>query len=76
MEITNNIPSLSIKKETPVIGDKITVHGNSGGGGVVTRIQGKVLGVGPNLVEVDAEFVQGNSGCPILSDSLEVVGVA
>ncbi|MCK5849822.1 MAG: trypsin-like peptidase domain-containing protein [Kiritimatiellae bacterium] len=76
MEITNNIPALRIKKDNPDIGDKITVYGNSDGGGVVTRIQGKVLGVGPNLVEVDAEFVQGNSGCPILSESLEVVGVA
>jgi len=76
MEITNNIPALSIRKDTPVIGDDVTVYGNSDGGGVVTEIKGKVLGVGPNLVEVDAEFVQGNSGGPILSDNLEVVGVA
>lgn len=76
MEITNDVPTLTIMKSDPIAGDAIVVYGNSGGGGVATKIRGKILAVGQNRVEVDAEFVGGNSGCPILNDSHEVVGVA
>jgi hypothetical protein len=40
--------------------------GNSLGSDVVTEIPGKVTGVGPDLIEVDAKFVHGNSGSPIV----------
>jgi len=76
MHITNEIPALFIESNHPPIGDKVRVYGDSDGGGVVTEIKGKVLGVGPNLVEVDAEFVQGNSGGPILNSDAKVIGVA
>jgi len=35
-----------------------------------------VLGVGPDLIEIDAKFVQGNSGSPILNEAGEVLGLA
>jgi len=59
------------------IGDEIVVAGNSEGEGVVREIPGKVVGIGPDRVEVDAEFVPGNSGSPILLKSTgKVIGVA
>jgi hypothetical protein len=48
------------------IGDAIVVLGNSQGKNVVTEIEGRVIGLGPELVEVDAKFVSGNSGSPII----------
>lgn len=59
------------------IGDEVVVAGNSEGEGVVREILGKVVGVGPDRIEVDAPFVPGNSGSPILLESNgEVIGVA
>ena len=58
-------------------GDAVTVPGNSEGAGVALQIPGKVLGVGPGLVEVDAKFVHGNSGSPIIHRaSGKVIGMA
>lgn len=76
MEITNDVPALSIGEKSAKIGLPIAVYGNSEGGGVATEIKGEILGVGPDLIEVDAEFVQGNSGCPIIDESGTVLGVA
>ena len=59
------------------IGDEVVVAGNSEGEGVVREIPGKVVGIGPDRIEVDAEFVPGNSGSPILLKSTgKVIGVA
>ena len=59
------------------IGDEVIVAGNSEGEGVVREIRGKVVGIGPDRVEVDAEFVPGNSGSPILLKSTgKVIGLA
>jgi S1-C subfamily serine protease len=59
------------------IGDQISVTGNAEGGGVVREILGRVKGIGPDRIEVDAPFVPGNSGSPILLQSTgQVVGVA
>ncbi|MDB6078742.1 MAG: serine protease, partial [Akkermansiaceae bacterium] len=40
--------------------------GNSGGGGTVGHERGKVLGVGPESIEIDATVIQGNSGGPVI----------
>ncbi len=48
------------------LGDDVVVLGNSLGAAVVTKITGKVTGIGPELIEVDAKFVAGNSGSPII----------
>ena len=59
------------------IGDEVVVAGNSEGEGVVREIPGKITGIGPDRIEVDAEFVPGNSGSPILLKSTgKVIGVA
>ncbi len=48
------------------IGDDIVVLGNPEGAGVVQPMFGRIVGIGPDRVEVDAEFVPGNSGSPIV----------
>ncbi len=59
------------------IDDEIVVLGNSEGAGVINTIKGKVVGVGPQLVEVDAPFQPGNSGSPIIHlKTGKVIGVA
>ncbi len=59
------------------VGDPVVVLGNAQGAGVANTITGKIVGIGPNLVEVDAPFVPGNSGSPIIDlNTGTVVGVA
>jgi len=59
------------------IGDKVVVVGNRRGGGVATQTTGNIKGVGPSLIEVDANFQPGNSGSPIMNlRTNEVIGVA
>ena len=58
------------------IGTKIFVTGNSAGGGTATKLPGKVKSVGPDRIEIDAKFVTGNSGSPILTADGQVVGIA
>lgn len=63
--------------QNAAIGDDVVVLGNAEGEGVINTIIGKIVGVGPNLVEIDAPFVPGNSGSPIVHlKSGKVIGVA
>jgi len=63
--------------ENASIGDDVVVLGNAEGAGVINTIAGKIVGVGPDLVEVDAPFVPGNSGSPIIHlKTGKVIGVA
>jgi len=63
--------------ENTAIGDDIVVLGNAEGAGVINTIMGKIVGVGPNLIEVDAPFKPGNSGSPIIHlKSGKVIGLA
>lgn len=63
--------------ENTSIGDEIVVLGNAEGAGVINTIVGRIVGVGPNLVEVDAPFKPGNSGSPIIHiKSGKVIGAA
>jgi hypothetical protein len=60
-----------------IVGDPVAVPGNSDGADVITLANGRVLGFGPQLVEVDAKFVHGNSGSPIIDRNTgQVIGVA
>jgi len=60
-----------------LIGDDVVVLGNSGGGGVVTRLEGTVLGIGPDRLEVSSKFIPGNSGSPIIHVKTgKVIGIA
>ena len=70
------LPAFAPERNLPDIGETITILGNSDGRGVVTEIRGHVLGVGPQELEVDAPFVAGNSGSPVLNRAGRVVGVA
>jgi S1-C subfamily serine protease len=67
---------LPLADENPKIGQPVTVYGNSAGSGVATELKGKVMGVGPSEIEVDADIVSGNSGSPILDTTGRVLGVA
>ena len=59
------------------IDDDVIVLGNKGGGGVVTELKGKVVGIGPDRLEVSAEFIPGNSGSPIIHlKTGKVIGIA
>lgn len=78
LELTSpkDIAGLVISAASHNIGEPVTVFGNSEGSGVATSISGKLLGVGPFLIEIDAPFVRGNSGSPIVDRKGEVIGVA
>lgn len=56
--------------------DGVAAFGNSGGKDVVTKLDGKVLGVGPQELEVSCEFIPGNSGGPIADSQGKVAGIA
>jgi hypothetical protein len=59
------------------IGDEVAVLGNSNGDRVIKPITGKLVGIGPDRVEVSAAFVPGNSGSPIVHvKSRKVLGIA
>jgi hypothetical protein len=67
---------LEVEKNA-AIGDEVVVLGNPEGARVIKPFLGKLVGIGPNLVEVSAEFVPGNSGSPILHlKSGKVIGIA
>lgn len=70
------VQPLTFADDTPTVGETVVVHGNSQGSDVITELTGRVLGVGPSKIEVDAEFVQGNSGSPILNADGKVLAVA
>lgn len=57
-------------------GDEILVLGNSQGRGTVLETPGKVLGIGPEKLEIDNPIYPGNSGSPILHKPTgRVIGV-
>jgi hypothetical protein len=79
METEADVPALSLMADVASgvrVGDEIMILGNSGGAGVFAPLSGKVTGIGPKLVEIDAEIVPGNSGSPIIHVKTgKVVGV-
>ncbi|MGV3533783.1 MAG: S1 family peptidase [Chthoniobacteraceae bacterium] len=59
------------------IGDDIVVLGNTEGARVIQPLPGKLVGIGPDRVEVSAEFLPGNSGSPIIHVKTgNVIGIA
>lgn len=58
------------------VGTPVLASGNAGGGGTVGFEEGKVMGVGPESIEIDAQVIQGNSGGPILhGETHQALGV-
>lgn len=77
LRFTNSIfHALTVADATPMIGAAVSVFGNSGGERVATSCEGTILGVGPDRVEVSAQFVSGNSGSPIVNTNGHVIAVA
>ncbi len=63
--------------ENVLMGESLAVFGNSDGDGdAAAELDGKVTGVGAELVEVSAEFESGNSGSPVINAHREVMGIA
>ncbi|MBN8417970.1 MAG: trypsin-like peptidase domain-containing protein [Verrucomicrobia bacterium] len=59
------------------VNQKVTAYGNSLGGGAVTSLEGAVLGLGSDRIEVSCQIVPGNSGGPIiLTDTMRVLGIS
>jgi len=56
-------------------GDKLATPGNAGGGSTITMKFGKVVAIGPELVEIDAMIKGGNSGGPIIHENGKVIGI-
>jgi len=77
LDKTDNLCFLNIYQGTYNNQEEVVVFGNSKGGGVATTLRGKMKGIGPDDIEVDAEFVPGNSGSPIIAYPYNaVVGIA
>lgn len=74
--VDSEVEPFKVKEETPDIGAEVIIYGNSAGGGVVTEVTGRIQGVGPSRIEVDAMFVSGNSGSPVIDTNANVIGVA
>lgn len=64
----------AVDQEVPV-GELIGTPGNSGGGAAITFKFGKVVAIGPEVVEIDAMIKGGNSGGPILLRNGRVIGI-
>jgi len=65
-EAGNGMPLVEKIENEVAVNDPIAVYGNTGGSDVITLIKGKIVGFGPDRVEIDAEFERGNSGSPIV----------
>ena len=74
--LDTEIPGLVLAINQPALEESVFVFGNSDGGGVATTTEGKILGIGPDRIEVSAPFVLGNSGSPIMLGDGTVIGVA
>ena len=66
----------TLGSQDPRNGEAVTVYGNSQGAGTVSELTGSVMSFGPQLLEVSAPFVEGNSGGPICNAAGEVIGVS
>lgn len=76
LKVPDDTFALDISPEVPNLGARIWVFGNSDGGNVLTYLEGVINGVGAYDIEVDALFVKGNSGSPVLDDKGDVIGLA
>ena len=76
-EVANPLVASEKVENDARIGDDVVVLGNSEGARVIQPLSGKLLGIGPDRIEVSAEFVPGNSGSPIIHlKTGKVIGIA
>lgn len=64
-EVPPPVPELAV--EGTKVGHQVFAIGNSGGGGVLTVLDGTVTGLGPSQIETSAAVIQGNSGGPLFT---------
>ena len=76
MIVKGECDALDLATYTPKKSQAIHVYGNSDGQSVATFLDGRLNGIGPNLVELECDFVGGNSGSAILDDQGRVLAVA
>lgn len=64
--------------DVPIVTTKpIVAYGNSLGMDVMTTLEGKIVALGSDRIEISCEIVPGNSGGPVVfADSKQVVGVS
>jgi len=60
------IPAVDKVDSDVAVGDAVVVFGNALAGGVVNPLLGKIVGLGPRIVEVSSQFEPGSSGGPII----------
>jgi len=76
IEVETEIPALALGRDEPAMDEYVTIYGNSQGAGVLTKIPGRINGIGPNVIELQADFVAGNSGSPVVNSKGNVIGIA
>ena len=70
LKMNSNINKLPLNTAIPA-------YGNSLGENIVTITSGKMIGVGPSRIEIDADIVPGNSGGPVINQKTKsVIGVS
>jgi hypothetical protein len=73
------LPTLEMAPDISAVvqpGDEVITPGNSQGGEVMLNTAGKVLGIGPERIEIDNPIYHGNSGGPVFhTKSGKVLGV-
>lgn len=76
--VPEDMPFLEIAPNAAAneIGCAIGAYGDSLGEKVIVESKGKLLGIGPEEIEIDASIVPGNSGGPVLNGDLNVIGVS
>lgn len=59
------------------ISDKVVAYGNSLGGEVFTSLEGIIVGLGSDRIEISCDIVPGNSGGPVVMEQTKkVVGLS
>lgn len=57
--------------------EKVIAYGNSLGGDVITALNGAIVGLGSDRIEISCEIVPGNSGGPVvLEQTKKVIGIS
>ena len=75
LRLSDETEGFSIADDIPM-GSLAGVFGNNGSEEVSAELYGKVTGVGAEIIEVSADFISENSGCPVLNLDREVIGIA